>query len=186
MPQQSPSQTIGPFFKQSLIDAPGEQNELINSDTLGEMILICGRVLDGDGVGIDDAMVEIWQADGNGVYAHPADPNHEQADPSFKGFGRAQTINGGGFTFKTVKPGAVGEEGAPHVNVRVFARGMLVHATSRIYFGDEENGDDPILGLVPEVRRPTLVATLEEGRGLPTYRFDLVMQGEDETVFFDV
>lgn len=186
MPQQSPSQTVGPFFKEALIDHIGEQNELVNEQTAGQWIYVRGRIIDGAGEPVDDGMVEIWQADANGYFDHELDPNREKADPNFKGFGRSQTLNEGWYWFKTVKPGGM-NGAAPHINVRVFSRGMLIHAVTRLYFADEAtaNENDEILGLVPMERWPTLIATLMETADLPTYRFDIVLQGENETVFFD-
>lgn len=185
---QTGSQTIGPFFHYAL---PAEDERiLVRDQTWGQRIRIEGVVYDGDGVPVTDALVEIWQADAAGFFNHPADPNHAQADPAFRGFGRSDTVRGGLFSFITVKPGAVVTEGeerrAPHVNVRVFARGMLVHAVTRLYFSDEpSNAADPVLsGLDPE-RRQTLVAWRESSGEVPCYRFDIRLQGEGETIFFN-
>lgn len=188
MPKQTASQTVGPFFSIGLIR--GGENVLVEERTSGQRILIQGQVLDGDGEPISDAVVEIWQADAKGIYNHPADSRREAADAHFQGFGRCGTTDDGEFWFKTIKPGSVpGEDGAeqaPHVNVRVFARGMLIHAVTRLYFSDEEtNGADSLLNSVEAGRRPTLIARLEETEDLPSYRFDLRMQGDGETVFFD-
>lgn len=187
MLRQTPSQTIGPFFGFGLMR--GGEHLLVDDLTKGKRILIRGRVLDGNGDGVPDALVEIWQADSGGHFNHPADPGREKADRHFRGFGRCETVNGGQFVFKTVKPGRVtGEAGqlqAPHVNVRVFARGMLVHAITRLYFSDESaNQTDPLLSSIDAARRQTLIAQLESTDDLPTYRFDIVLQGESETVFF--
>ena len=186
---QTPSQTIGPFFAIGL--SREGQNVMVGERSQGERITVEGRVLDGEGQPVLDALVEIWQADANGIYRHAADPRHEQADPFFAGFGRSETSDAGRFWFKTVRPGAtVGEEGeqhAPHVNVTVFARGMLMHAVTRIYFADEEaNESDPMLASVAAARRQTLIARREQAAdGVPRYCLDIVLQGEDETVFFD-
>ena len=187
---QSPSQTVGPFFHYGLFF--GGENVLVNEQTADQPILIKGRVLDGDGQPIPDAMVEIWQADAQGRFNHPADPQQAQADPHFRGFGRAETTGPGNqFVFQTVKPGAVAWDAerkqAPHINVRVFARGMLIHAYTRLYFSDERdaNSADPVLNLVEAARRLTLIVQLEKTACLPTYRFDIVLQGVGETVFFD-
>ena len=143
----------------------------------GEIIEIRGRVLDGEGQGISDAVVEIWQADSEGSYDNP----------EFRGFGRAETGSDGLYTFRTVKPGQVPGRGnslqAPHVAVAVFARGMLNHAFTRIYFADdtEANSIDPVLQSVPEERRATLIAVQED----TIHRLDIRLQGENETVFFD-
>ena len=187
MLKQTPSQTVGPFFHDGLFS--GEENILVNDQTRGQRIYIKGRVLDGDGNPVPDAMVEIWQADAQGIYNHPADPKCQEADIHFRGFGRSDTVADGQFLFKTIKPGSVAWEGkqmqAPHVNVRVFARGMLTHAVTRLYFSDESaNETDPVLNLIDTERRSTLIASLEESEDLPTYCFNIVLQGDHETVFF--
>jgi len=188
MSNQTPSQTVGPFFHVGLIHAG--QEILVNEHTRGQRILVRGRVLDGAGAPVPDAMLEIWQADAGGIYNHPADPRRAQADPDFSSFGRAATDPNGEYQFKTVKPGTVpGDDGqqAPHINLRVFARGMLIHAITRLYFPDETANDtDPVLAAVPDPgRRSTLLASAVPGEDLPTYQFDIVLQGEKETVFFD-
>jgi protocatechuate 3,4-dioxygenase, alpha subunit len=195
MPGITPSQTVGPFFAYGL-DPKGRYdwvqtvgNDLITPDASGERIRIEGRVLDGDGAPVNDAMVEIWQADAAGRYAHPADTRRPNA--KFTGFGRTGTEADGGFAFSTIKPGAVpGPEGktqAPHILVAVFARGMLRHLYTRIYFADEAgNANDPVLALVPADRRATLTAKRGEKSGQPVYVFDIRLQGADETVFFEI
>lgn len=187
MYQQSVSQTVGPFFHHALISVG--QNVLVNERTQGERIYIEGRVLDGDHLPVGDAMVEIWQADANGLFNHPADDRQAQADRHFAGFGRSDTVKNGLFIFKTIKPGIIPsatEAQAPYINVRVFARGMLIHAITRLYFADEPaNESDTVLNLVPAERRNTLIATRDESQGTPIYRFDIVLQGEHETVFFN-
>ena len=207
MPKQPPlkqtaSQTIGPFFHYALTPEsygrPGiAGGVLASADTRGERVRIEGRVFDGEGRPMPDAMVEIWQANAAGRYDHPADdrPAHgrEEAalDPSFRGFGRLGTDADGGFRFETVKPGPVPGRGntlqAPHINVILCARGMLDHAFTRIYFSDEAeaNGNDPVLSAVEAGRRATLVAERRESDGEIVYRFDIRLQGEAETVFFD-
>lgn len=193
--RQTPSQTVGPFFAFSLT-APqyGYPRDAISSDTLvrddepGERIRIVGRVIDGAGAPVDDAMIEIWQADAEGRYAHPADDR--ASNRTFRGFGRVGTGTDPEkrYVFNTIKPGSVDGVQAPHINFIVFMRGMLSHAYTRLYFPDEAdaNARDPVLATVPAGRRPTLIARREETPALATYGFDIVMQGERETVFFDV
>jgi protocatechuate 3,4-dioxygenase alpha subunit len=189
MLKQTASQTVGPFFHFGLI--LGEEHVLTNERTQGARIKIEGRVLDGDGEPVLDAMVEIWQADAQGIFNHPLDPRHQQADPFFRGFGRSGTVEGGKFWFKTIKPGSVPwdkwQHQAPHITIRVFARGMLIHAVTRLYFSDESaNQTDPVLTSIEEpARRQTLIARREESEDLPCYRFDICLQGERETVFFN-
>lgn len=180
--KQTASQTVGPYLRIGLIY--GHQNDLIQDETAGEQIKISGMVLDGNGDPILDAMVEIWQADASGIFNHPNDPMREEADPNFRGFGRAETRKGG-FEFNTIKPGSR-DGSAPFINVHVFARGMLIHAMTRIYFEDEAaNAADPVLNAVDAERRATLIATRENTDGTPVYRFDIHLQGEKETVFFE-
>ena len=191
----TPSQTVGPFFAPAL--TPGDKypwkqplaNDLITPDTSGERIRIEGRVLDADSKPVDDAMIEIWQADAQGRYAHPADARKPNA--KFQGFGRCGTDAEGRFSFSTIKPGAVpgpeGKQQAPHILVAVYSRGLPRHAYTRIYFSDEAGtAADPILDLVPAERRATLIAKREQIAGAAVYLFDIRLQGENETVFFDV
>ena len=183
---QTPSQTIGPFFKPSLTKSGDET--LARRESRGERIAIVGRVLDGDGAPVDDAMIETWQANADGRYDHPEDAQEKLIDPQFHGFGRAATDHHGAFRFETIKPGAVPGIGnvlqAPHINISLFARGLLKRLATRIYFPDEPSNDaDAVLNAVPIVRRSTLIARVESTSVL---RFDIVLQGENETVFFDV
>lgn len=191
----TPSQTVGPFFSPALTpgkDYPWHQpiaNDLITPDASGQRIRIEGRVFDGDGAPVNDAMVEIWQADAAGRYAHPADKQRPNA--KFTGFGRSGTDAEGRYSFSTIKPGSVagpdGKPQAPHILVAVFARGLPRHAYTRIYFPEETaNASDQILTLVPADRRETLVAKREDRNGAAVYVFDIRLQGENETVFFDV
>lgn len=185
MKKQTPSQTVGPYLRIGLIY--GEtQSDLVQDETIGERILISGTVFDGNGEPIPDALVEIWQPDAQGIFNHPTDPRCQQADPHFRGFGRAETRLAGKFQFRTIKPGSIQEGHAPFINVTVFARGMLVHAITRIYFADEPaNNDDPVLLAIPPERRHTLLAQREEVTVGATYHFDIHLQGNDETVFFN-
>jgi protocatechuate 3,4-dioxygenase, alpha subunit len=193
--RQTPSQTVGPFFAFAL--TPEQYGSpfralagavLVDDETPGERIRVSGRVLDGEGNVVNDAMVEIWQADALGRYAHPAD--QRGANLRFKGFGRCGTGTDpeNRFVFDTIKPGAVGDGQAPHVNVTLFMRGMLSHVYTRIYFADEveANANDQVLASVEAARRRTLIAARATTPAGTVYRFDLRMQGPDETVFFDV
>ncbi len=183
---QTGSQTVGPFFHYALIEAG--QNILVNAQTAGSRITLTGIVTDGDGEPVPDAFLEIWQADSQGVYNHPSDPKRNAADPNFKGFGRAATDAAGRYHFETIKPGVNEATGpAPYINVRVFARGMLIHAVTRIYFDDEPaNAEDAVLSSLDPARRNTLLATLAQTVGRPHYQHNIRLQGTDETVFFDV
>jgi protocatechuate 3,4-dioxygenase alpha subunit len=188
--RQTPSQTVGPFFSLGLTRAP--MNLLASEGTQGERVRIEGQVLDGEGKPVPDAMVEIWQANRYGRYNHPEDIQEKPLDPTFMGWGRAGTDKHGEYYFETIKPGPVPGNGeavqAPHINLVVFARGMLVHAFTRIYFSDEPaNADDPVLSSIRnKARRNTLIAAREERNGQTIYRFDIRLQGQNETVFFDV
>jgi protocatechuate 3,4-dioxygenase alpha subunit len=183
----TPFSTVGPFFKLLVRHQSEGAATLAAEDTRGHRITIEGTLRDGGGAPIDDGLIEIWQADAEGRYPHPGDPRGDAADPAFAGFGRVATGAPGTFTFETIKPGRVpapdGRLQAPHVLVGVMARGIMSRCWTRVYFDDEpSNGDDPILQLVPQTRRATLIAqSLGGGR----YRFDIVLQGERETVFFE-
>lgn len=191
--RQTPSQTVGPYFSMVLAhDDDGE--EMATATTPGQHVLVVGAVLDGERNPIEDALVEVWQANAAGRYRHPLDTRDDLAlDDGFTGFGRSKTrFEDGTYRFRTVKPGAVpGPDGgtqAPHLNVIVQARGMLNPSFTRIYFEDEAdaNAADPILGVVPAERRDTLIAVKDGATGeVPTYRFDIRFQGDDETVFLD-
>jgi protocatechuate 3,4-dioxygenase alpha subunit len=184
------SQTTGPFFNFGLTTDP-ELGKLARDGTLGEPIRLSLRVLDGAGVPTPgDAMVELWQADAEGRYAHPDDPRSTDADPRFHGFGRLETGIDGACVFETVKPGrAPGPDGklqAPHINIAIFARGLLKQLHTRVYFAsDPANSEDTVLALVPADRRETLLARPLSGQP-NTWHLDIRLQGESETVFFDV
>ncbi len=191
--RQTPSQTVGPYFAYALTpEAYGYAaiagNRPVTAETPGRHLVIEGRVLDGAGDPVEDALVEIWQADARGRYADA--PGGGSAD--FVGFARCGTDAEGRFRFETVKPGRVpGPDGrlmAPHIHVCLTARGLLNHLFTRIYFEDEAeaNAADPILSLVPESRRGTLIARRAHRHGALVYRFDIHLQGERETVFFEV
>jgi len=185
------SQTVGPFFAPALLREDARRNVLTRPDTVGERIRIEGRVLDGDGVPVPDALVEIWQANAQGRYNHAADQGAAQLDSSFLGFGRSGTAEDGSYWFETVKPGLVPFDGermqAPHICATVFSRGLLNHLVTRLYFEDEPvNALDPVLQCVPNDRRATLLARREARDKVVVYRFDIVLQGADETAFFNL
>jgi protocatechuate 3,4-dioxygenase alpha subunit len=185
----TPSQTVGPYYGMRLA-RPGEN--VVTAGGEGASIRVVGRVMDGDGAPIEDALVEIWQANSAGRYQHPADSRAEvPLDAGFTGFGRATTsLVERDFWFETVKPGRVpapdGSLQAPHLSLVVQARGMLRPVFTRLYFDDEAraNAEDFVLTRVPELRRRTLVATSVSVDGRLVYRFDVRFQGPDETVFF--
>jgi protocatechuate 3,4-dioxygenase alpha subunit len=181
----TPSQTVGPYL------TIGIRPELIGSSLVADddprAIRIRGRLLDGAGDAVPDGLVEIWQANAAGRYAHPADGRDEvPLEDGFRGFGRSWTIDDGRFEFVTVKPGAVpapdGRLQAPHLVVGVLARGLLKRLTTRLYFPDEAeaNAADPVLSGLSDAERTTLLARSEDG-GL---RFDIHLQGEGQTTFF--
>lgn len=203
MPAETPSQTAGPYLHIGLapwaagieIRRDERWDVLAGPGAAGERIRLEGTVLDGTGALVKDAMVEIWQADALGKYDHPDDRQDKRPDPAFRGFGRAVSdFETGVWAFATVKPGSVpGRHGtvmAPHVNVAIFARGINIQLHTRIYFADERdaNEQDPVLRLIEQRhRRETLLARREPGAsGVPVYRIDIRLQGENETVFFDV
>lgn len=179
----TPSQTVGPYLHIGLTWADGGDAVPEGADGA---ITIKGSVYDGAGEAMPDAMIETWQADANGAFAHP-DLSGEPASLSpqgFRGFARCDTSDGNEYEIRTVKPGRVDDEQAPHIDVSVFARGMINRCVTRIYFPDEAaaNAADPLLSQVPEERRHTLIAK-EAGDHL---RFDIYVQGDGETVFFEL
>ena len=188
----TPSQTVGPFFAYGL--TPNGKyawndaftNNLVTADVTGDRIRIEGFVYDGDGANVPDAMLEIWQADAQGRFSDPQD-SRGLTNSSFKGFGRCGT-GAEGYSFETIKPGAVlglhGKPQAPHIVLAIFGRGMTMQSMARIYFDDEPStASDGVMALVPEDRRYTLIAK-KTAPGV--YRFDIYLQGENETVFFEV
>jgi protocatechuate 3,4-dioxygenase alpha subunit len=183
----TPSQTAGPYLKIGLLDGPLTERLVDGSDP--RAVRVHGVLLDANREPVPDGMIEIWQANAAGRYAHPADDREDiPLEDGFSGFGRSGTVDAGRFEFVTVKPGRVpwgdGRLQAPHLVVGVFARGLLKRVATRMYFPDEDaaNAEDPVLlGLEPE-QRATLVASAEDG-GL---RFDIVLQGAGQTTFFAV
>jgi protocatechuate 3,4-dioxygenase, alpha subunit len=186
----TPSQTVGPFFQLHLTAEKQCVACIAAPEAKGERVRLSCRVLDGDGLPVNDAMIEIWQADAEGRYNSPEDPNCKAADPACGGFGRLGTHEDGRCEFETIKPGRVpGPKNilqAPHLTVAVFGRGLLKQLHTRIYFaGDPANPEDPVLKLVPEERKQTLMAQPDPARP-GHWRFDIHLQGNDETVFFDL
>ncbi len=208
---QTPSQTVGPFFHYGLpwkggadlvgksdmgarLDLFPEAHDVLNASSptgtpQGEAIEIAGRVFDGNGETIPDAMIEIWQANAAGRYQGGDDGRDGvPLDPNFVGFGRSSTSADGVYRFRTIRPGRVPGPGnslqAPHLAVSVFGRGLLKRLVTRLYFADGEGNEvDPILALVPEERRDTLIARKGDDGA---WWLDIVLQGEKETVFFDL
>jgi len=182
----TPSQTVGPFFslglEQLIVDTIAPEN------VPGERVTIRGRVLDGDGKPVPDALIEIWQADAAGRYAHPEDTLSKAAQNKFLGYGRVPTNENGEFRFVTVKPGRVpgphGKLQAPHLAISIFMRGLLKRLVTRIYFpGEASNVEDFVLNLVEPARRETLIGRMSrDGKQL---EWNVILQGEGETVFFD-
>jgi protocatechuate 3,4-dioxygenase, alpha subunit len=200
--RETASQTAGPYVHIGL--APHQagfdifeknfSNVLAGPDTKGERIHIEGRVIDGSGTPVRDVLIEIWQANAAGRYHHPADRQDKEIDNSFRGWGRGcSDFDSGVYTFDTIKPGPVegrnGRTMAPHVNFWIVARGINIGLNTRMYFSDEAaaNAKDPVLNLIEwEVRRKTLIAERSQRDGQVVYRFDVVIQGDGETVFFDI
>ncbi|MBV8031045.1 MAG: protocatechuate 3,4-dioxygenase subunit alpha [Betaproteobacteria bacterium] len=179
------NQTVGPYLHIGLTWL--NRSQIAGKGVPGERVAIQGRLLDGDGEPVNDGLIEIWQANAAGRYAHPEDTQKKALDKGFRGFGRIPTDSRGAFRFSTVKPGRVpgpgGKVQAPHLVVAVFMRGLLKHLATRIYFPDDPaNREDALLKLVPPERRGTLIAR-RRSRG--TLEWNVVLQGKNETVFFD-
>jgi protocatechuate 3,4-dioxygenase, alpha subunit len=180
-------QTVGPYLHIGLTWL--NTDRIAATGVQGERLTIQGRLLDGDGHGVSDGMIEIWQANAQGKYAHPEDKQKKALEPGFRGFGRIPTNAKGAFRFSTIKPGSVpGPDQtpqAPHLVVAVFMRGSLKHLATRIYFpGEPANAKDPLLALVPPARRGTLIAKKRPGRR-DVLEWNVILQGKGETVFFD-
>lgn len=198
--KETPSQTAGPYVHIGL--APGAAGfeiydqelgwDIAGPNAKGTRIRVEGVVTDGTGSPVKDVLLEAWQANADGIYAHPEHPG--EVEEGFRGWGRVITdFETGEWGFDTVKPGPVmgrsGQMMAPHINLWIVARGINVGLNTRVYFEDEEeaNAADPVLGVIEwERRRATLIARREARDGLAVYRFDIRLQGEDETVFFDI
>ena len=200
---ETPSQTAGPYVHIGLIPQQAGfdifeknfGNVLVTPETRGERIRIEGRVFDGLGEPLRDVLIEIWQANAAGKYDHPADRQDKPVDPHFRGWGRAGSdFKTGLYSFETIKPGpVVGRKGhrpmAPHVNFWIVARGINIGLNTRMYFSDETeaNAADPVLNIIEqEVRRRTLIAERQQRGAEVVYTFDIYLQGDRETVFFDI
>ncbi len=200
--QETASQTAGPYVHIGLIPHQAGfdifennfGNVLAGPDTKGQRIVIEGRVFDGIGSPLRDVLIEIWQANADGKYNHPADHQNKPVDAAFRGWGRTGSdFETGLYSFETIKPGPVpgrqGRQMAPHVNFWIVARGINIGLNTRMYFDDEvaANNADPVLNLIEqESRRPTLIAKRSARGGKTVYTFDVFLQGPNETVFFDV
>ena len=181
----SGSQTVGPYLHIGLTWL--NRDRIAGPGASGERVVVQGRLVDGDGAGVGDGLLEIWQANAAGKYAHPEDRQRKPLEKGFRGFGRIPTDAKGRFRFRTVKPGRIPGPGsglqAPHLNVTVFMRGLLKQLSTRVYFPDDPaNSEDPILNRVVPARRATLVAQ-RKARGV--LEWNIVLQGRNETVFFD-
>lgn len=195
--KETASQTAGPYVHIGL--APGAAgfhifdqelgHDIAGPNAAGDRITIKGRVIDGTGAPVKDVLLETWQANAAGVYAHAEDPRHAQVEDGFRGWGRVITnFETGEFTFDTIKPGSVpgrnGATQAPHISIWIVARGINVGLNTRMYFDDEDNSADPVINLIEQQhRRETLLAKRQSGG---TYLFEIYLQGDKETVFFDV
>jgi protocatechuate 3,4-dioxygenase, alpha subunit len=199
--KETPSQTAGPYVHIGLTPSFSDISTVYETDlgaamltpeTRGERIVITGRVFDGAGAPVSDAVIEIWQADAEGSYAGQHVPG-SNSSPSFSGWGRKATDGEGRYRFETIKPGRVpapdGAQMAPHVTFWIVARGINIGLHTRLYFEDEAeaNAADPVLNRIMDARRrPTLIARRSQEGGQPTYALDIRLQGEGETVFFDI
>jgi len=200
--RETASQTAGPYVHIGL--APGAAGfrifdgelgaDIAGPNAAGERIAVEGLVLDGTGTPVRDVLIEVWQANAAGIHASPIDGRHGEVEDGFRGWGRViSDFDTGLYRFETVKPGAVAGRGgrmmAPHLSLWIVARGINIGLSTRLYFSDEAeaNASDPVLNLIEQPRRrPTLIAAREDRDGTPVYRLDIRLQGDDETVFFDV
>ncbi len=201
--KETASQTAGPYVHIGLIPKQAGfdifetnfTNILVDENTRGERIIIEGRVIDGTGTPLRDALLEIWQANADGRYNHELDRQKSgKVDEGFRGWGRTGTdFDTAVYRFETIKPGVVsgrnGKDMAPHINFWIVARGINIGLNTRMYFSDEQdaNAIDPVLNLIEQQpRRKTLIANRDDTGPIPVYRFDIVLQGDGETVFFDI
>jgi protocatechuate 3,4-dioxygenase alpha subunit len=183
----SPYCTIGPFFPTQFAEDCGDLTRFDGKTARGQNILLTGRVVEEGNQPIGNAIVEIWQADANGIFRHPLDPRCSEVDPGFFGWGRARTDAQGRYSFRTVVPGGYARR-CPHVNLMVLAIGLTRRLVTTVFFAAApENIDDPVLACVPAAARKSLLAVRDaslDARDVPAYRFDIVLRGENETPFF--
>ena len=189
----SPFSTIGPFFLKPLVDDCEDLTRWNGKSARGQQILLAGRLVEEGGAPVRNAIIEIWQADANGVFPHPLDPRCAEADPGFFGWGRARTDQDGRYQFRTILPGGSREESGvtrcPHINVMVLAIGLTRRLVTTAFFSDTPGSvEDPVLNCVPAGPTRTRLfavrdASFDSG-GTPGYRFDIVLRGENETPFF--
>jgi protocatechuate 3,4-dioxygenase alpha subunit len=183
----SPYCTIGPFFPGQFADDCGDLTQFEGKIARGQHIILTGRVVEDGNIPAANAIVEIWQADANGVFRHPLDPRYSEADPGFFGWGRARTDLQGSYRFRTVLPGGYGTR-CPHINLMVLAIGLTRRLVTTAFFADSADADDPVLNCVADMAaRRRLSAVRDESLDtgpLPAYRFDVVLRGENETPFF--
>jgi protocatechuate 3,4-dioxygenase alpha subunit len=171
--------TLGPFFPPRYVDAGSNDLTVLEGrKAKGDVIEIHGRVVQEDGAALENLIVEIWQPDARGIFRHPADPRHAEADPDFLGWGRAATDAQGRYSFRTIRPGAP-QGRAPHINFMVMYSGLMRILKTTMFF---ESGSDLVLGVVPALRREFLIAKQEKPN---LYRFDIRLRGDNETPFFD-
>lgn len=184
----TPSQTVGPYLHIGLDWL--NTRDLAPPSIEGERITIHGRLLDADGQPIPDGMIELWQANAHGKYAHPADTQNLPLQVGFTGFGRQPTDAQGEFVFTTIKPGVVpsaeGQHQAPHILVSIFARGLLRQLVTRLYFSGDDHLSDPVLRTIPDARRATLIALPQADDPSHLHWTIMIGGGADETVFFDL
>ena len=184
----TPSQTVGPYLHIGLDGL--NTRDLAPASVEGQRITIHGRLLDADGQPVPDGIIELWQANVHGKYAHPADTRDLPLQEGFQGFGRQPTDQRGEFVFTTIKPGAVptldGQWQAPHILVNIFARGLLRQLVTRLYFPGDDHASDPVMRVIPQARQKTLIAVAQPDDP-SRLQWDIVIGGgADETVFFDL
>jgi protocatechuate 3,4-dioxygenase alpha subunit len=186
MPVPSPYGTIGPFFPSEFSDATNDLTRHEGKVAQGQHVLLTGAVVEEGGQPTFNTIVEIWQPDANGIFRHPLDPRSAEADPGFFGWGRSRTGSDGRYLFRTVLPGSY-DGRCPHIDVMILAIGLTRRLVTTVFFGESTEVSDPVLDCVDAARRGCLVARRDPGMdeaGVPAYRFDVVLRGENETPFF--